>query len=245
MRKVALVTGGNGQVGRSIVIDLLKRDFKVFCLDISFLSDEVSSEDLSCHKIDITSENDVNNFFLKEFGETGLVLDVLINNAGIGTFDPFENRSKSAFMKVLEVNLFGTFNMIKNSMKYMVQSKNIANIVNIGSVYGVVSSDPNIYKSLNRMNSEVYSASKAGVIQMTRYFAVHLSNMKICVNCVSPGGVFNNHPDDFIKRYASKTPIGRMAAVEEISSSVMFFCENQNQYLTGQNLVVDGGLTSW
>jgi NAD(P)-dependent dehydrogenase (short-subunit alcohol dehydrogenase family) len=95
------------------------------------------------------------------------------------------------------------------------------------------------------MNSEVYSASKAGVIHLTKYFAIHLASQNICVNTISPGGIDNNHPKLFKKEYAKKTPLNRMAKASEIVDAILIFVKNKNQYLTGQNLIIDGGLTSW
>ena len=118
-------------------------------------------------------------------------------------------------------------------------------IVNIGSIYGVVSSDPRIYTDCSRMNSEAYSASKAGVIQLTKYFSAHLAEHKIRVNCVSPGGIFNNQGDDFVKNYSHRTPFSRMATVDEICGAIIFLASIDSNYITGQNIIVDGGFTSW
>ena len=126
-------------------------------------------------------------------------------------------------------------------------SNNISGaIINIGSIYGVVSSDPEIYTDCPRNNSEVYSASKAGIIQMTKYFAVHLAESNIRVNCVSPGGIFNDQGDDFVKNYSQRTPAKRMAIPQEIVQAIVYLSDNSTaSYISGQNLLVDGGLTSW
>ena len=149
-------------------------------------------------------------------------------------------------MGVGEVNLFGAFNCINQIGSHMISNKIEGSIINIGSIYGVVSSDPKIYTDCSRNNSEVYSATKAGVIQITNYFAVHLADYHIRVNCVSPGGVFNNQGDDFVKNYSQRTPTKRMATPQEIVQAVIYFSDNSaSSYVTGQNLLVDGGLTSW
>ena len=100
-------------------------------------------------------------------------------------------------------------------------------IVNIGSIYGVVSSDPKIYTDCLRKNSEVYSASKAGIIQLTNYFAIHLAENDIRVNCVSPGGIFNDQGDDFVNNYSKKTPARKMAKPQEIVQAIIYLSDNQ------------------
>ena len=245
-KRIVLLTGSNGQLGKALALELIKNDFLVYGLDIHKKSDLTSADKRKFiyFSVDITSESKVATFF-KNIKKDQSEIFALVNNAGIGVFSHFEERTKKDFMKVLEVNLFGTFNMIKNSLNYLSRKNSITNIINISSVYGVVSSDPSIYKGLNRMNAEVYSASKAAVIQITKYFAIHLADRNICVNAISPGGIDNNHPKSFKKEYAKKTPLKRMATVNEIVDAILIFVNNKNQYLTGQNLIIDGGMTSW
>ena len=110
------------------------------------------------------------------------------------------------------------------------------------------SPDPRSYTDTDRQNSEVYGATKAGVIQMTRYFAVHMAQKNIRVNCVSPGGILNpTHPQgkDFIKNYSDRCPMGRMAHTHEIVGAVLYLSSSAASYTTGQNVVVDGGLSCW
>lgn len=240
--KNAIVTGCGGQLGVALVEMLVDHGFFVFGLDKSIVKSE--GKNYSFFQVDITSEDETASFF-EYLAKNNIKINALVNNAGIGVFSSYEERSKYEFMKVLEVNLFGTFNMIKSSVAFFDERSSPSNIVNISSVYGIVSSDPFIYEDLNRKNSEVYSASKAGVIQMTKYFAVHLAEKRITVNTVSPGGIFNKHPTKFLNNYSKKCPMGRMANVKEVASAITFFCENKSEYLTGQNLAVDGGLTAW
>lgn len=243
-KKVVLLTGCNGQLGEQLIVSLLSENFKIYGIDIDEPMVKHKSHDFVYKCVDIASESEVCNLVTEINEESGRV-DVVINNAAIGTFEHFQLRSKKDFMRVMEVNVFGAFNIIKNTINLFDTKDHPGNIINIGSIYGLVSSDPNIYEDLNRMNSEVYSASKAGVIQLTKYFAVHLAKLGICVNAISPGGIYNQHPEKFLASYSQKTPMGRMASVEEVSSAVMIFCKNKNRYLTGQNLTIDGGFTAW
>ena len=118
-------------------------------------------------------------------------------------------------------------------------------IINIGSIHGIVSGDPKIYTDCARKTSECYGASKAAIIHMTKYFAVHLAEFGIRVNCISPGGVFNNQGKEFVENYSIRTPMGRMANEDEIAATAIFLASDDSTYITGQNIAVDGGWTSW
>lgn len=172
-------------------------------------------------------------------------LDVLVNNAGIAVFTPFAQRTFDDFMRVFRVNAGGVFLCTQAASALMQKTGTQGVIVNIGSVYGVVSSDPSIYTDCARMNSECYSGSKAAIIQMTKYFAVHLASHGIRVNCLSPGGVFNAQGDDFVERYQHKTPLARMGSEEDMAQALLFLAAGASPYLTGQNMIVDGGFTAW
>jgi NAD(P)-dependent dehydrogenase (short-subunit alcohol dehydrogenase family) len=120
--------------------------------------------------------------------------------------------------------------------------------VNIASIYGEISPDPKIYLDGDRKNSEVYGATKAGVIQMTKYFAVHLAEKGLRVNAVSPGGIYNPETpqsERFIKEYSKRNPMGRMAMANEILGAILYLSSDTSSYVTGHNLVVDGGMSCW
>ena len=134
--------------------------------------------------------------------------------------------------------------MIKYALNFLKKSNN-PNIINLGSIYGLVSGDPNIYTDTKRNTSDAYAASKAAIIQLSRYYAIHLSKYKIRVNSISPGGIYRNQGADFVKNYSKKTPLARMAKVEEIVNSIIFLLDQGSSYINGHNLVVDGGFTSW
>lgn len=238
MKKVIL-TGANGQLGRSYVRLLLENDYKVVAVDLN--TDQLSQfgTDIEVAELDITDSGAVNQFFDDHSDLYGLV-----NNAGIGVFTPFEERTAEEFMDVMKVNLLGSFLMCQSAIKRM-KLRSEGKIVNVGSIYGVVSSDPRIYGNSRRNNSEVYSMSKAGIIQLTKYMAAHFGHLNIQTNSISPGGVYNRQSEDFVHNYESKTPMNRMANPEDLHSTLLFLLSTSSNYVNGQNIVVDGGFTSW
>ncbi|MDC0186057.1 SDR family oxidoreductase [Gammaproteobacteria bacterium] len=252
-KKVILITGACGQLGSELCRTYADLGWTVYITDIDSVACDKLAQSLSqdlnqkhlYFPMDITSEESVASA-ISHIEDQQITIDALVNNAGTAVFSDFTERTKDEFMKVLEVNLFGTFNCINQVGKHMVSNNISGAIINIGSIYGVVSSDPEIYTDCPRNNSEVYSASKAGIIQMTKYFAVHLAESNIRVNCVSPGGIFNDQGDDFVKNYSQRTPAKRMAIPQEIVQAIVYLSDNSTaSYISGQNLLVDGGLTSW
>ena len=196
--------------------------------------------------MDIANKQSVVDLF-NELYRNQISIDVLINNAGVSTFEPFEKRLEDEFDYVTNVNLKGTFFCIQEYFKHQkIHGK--GNIVNIASIYGQISPDPKIYLDGDRKNSEVYGATKAGVIQMTKYFAVHLAENGLRVNAVSPGGIYNPktpQSEYFVNEYSKRNPMNRMANTEEMLGAVLYLASDASSYVTGHNLVVDGGMSCW
>jgi NAD(P)-dependent dehydrogenase (short-subunit alcohol dehydrogenase family) len=237
--KNVIVTGADGQIGQMFIKHLSNNsEYKVYALDKKF-SDKEKIDCVEYIKLDITNEQEIINFFtsLKS-------VEILINNAGIGIFTPFEDRTVDDFMSVVDVNMKGTFLMCRESIKLMKLS-NKGKIINIGSIYGMVSSDPRIYGDSGRNNSEVYSMTKAGVLMLTKYLAVHYASFNIQINSISPGGVVREQSEDFLKNYNRRTPAGRLANEKELIPVLDFLTSSENSYTTGQNIAVDGGFTAW
>jgi len=247
-KKTVLVTGATGQLGRTMCRTLNEFGAFVIGVDIKLNKEKMLQKGtISYLKLDITSKDSVEDAFNNLYQKYDSI-DVLINNAGVSTFEPFENRTDSEFSSVTNVNLNGTFNCIQNYAKNQPQHCLQGNIINIASIYGIVSPDYRIYQKGDRKNSEIYGATKAGVIQMTKYFAVHLAQHGIRVNSISPGGIYNpeNPQDDhFILEYLKRVPMGRMANAEEIVGAILFLSSSASSYVTGHNLVVDGGMSCW
>jgi len=236
--KNAIVTGANGKIGRTFVDSLVTNGYFVYALDLNTDGFKIS-KNVELVKLDITEEESVHDFFSSVDN-----LSVLINNAGIGVFTSFEDRTAKEFKKVMEVNLLGSFLMSQAAVKIM-KKKGGGKIVNIASIYGSTSSDERIYGDSGRNNSEVYSATKAGVINMTKYMAAHFGKFNIQTNAISPGGIHNHQSIDFVRNYEYKTPMQRMGAVEDLLSTLHYLISDDTAYTNGQNISVDGGFLAW
>jgi NAD(P)-dependent dehydrogenase (short-subunit alcohol dehydrogenase family) len=238
--KNVVITGAGGQLGKAFVGHLLKdKQYKVYALDLNFTNLNVSTNSVEYVNVDITNEQEVVSFY-----KTLNSIDVLINNAGIGAFTPFEDRTVEDFMNVVDVNMKGTFLMCREAIKLMKPVKK-GKIVNIGSIYGMVSSDPRIYGDSGRNNSEVYSMTKAGVLMLTKYLAVHYAPFNIQINAISPGGVIRKQSPDFLNNYNYRTPVGHLAKEVDLLPALDFLISAKNSYTIGQNITVDGGFTAW
>ena len=229
--KVVVVTGAAGQLGSAICQEFAKLKYKVVATDLN--------QGIRLDVTDIKSIKKALKLIIQKYDK----IDAFINNAGIAVFTPFEQRTFDEFDKVMKVNAYGTFFCCQEVLKYMEKQLEGGNIINIASIYGVVSPDPKIYGNSGRNSSEVYGMSKAAIIQLTKYLAHHIHNKRIRINSVSPGGIFNNQKQDFVNKYNEKVPLGRMATAKEIAKVVTFLCSNSASYINGQNILVDGGLS--
>ena len=243
--KTIVITGSSGQLGKSICNYFLKLGSNVIGIDLKKSSNSKLTES---YYLDIIDKDKIRSVFENIFKKYGKI-DVLINNAGVSTFDPFEERKEESFDWVMDINLKGTFNCIQKYVNLFDEYKiKNGSIINIASIYGLISPDFRIYTDCDRKNSEVYGATKAGIIQMTKYFAVHLADRNIRCNSVSPGGIYDNkNPQgkDFINNYSYRCPMKRMAKSDEIIGAIVYFASDLSTYTTGQNLSVDGGITCW
>lgn len=243
--KVVVVTGATGQLGTTICESFKAAGAEIVGLDLK-LDNRLNG--VTYYEIDITNKDKVSQVFNK-IVEKHKRIDSLINNAGVSTFAPFEERTEKDFDWVMDVNIKGTFFCIQSYVGCYDKAgfaKGV--IINIGSIYGVVSPDFRIYTDCPRKNSEVYGASKAGIIQMTKYFATTLADRKIRVNAVSPGGILNSKSpqgEDFQKNYSFRCPMKRMAHEKEMVGALVYLASDAASYTTGQNIVIDGGFSCW
>jgi NAD(P)-dependent dehydrogenase (short-subunit alcohol dehydrogenase family) len=244
--KVILVTGACGQLGSEICQAFINSGSIVVGVDLNLENKRIDG--VNYYQLNTTNKKRKQKIYetiIKKYK----AIDVLVNNAGVSTFENFEERTEEAFNWVIDVNLKGVFFDIQTYVNLFDKyEKKKGSIINIGSIFGIVSPDFRNYTDSTRKNSEVYGASKAGVIQMTKYFSTHLAERGIRVNCVSPGGVFNpSSPqgEDFQKNYNFRTPLKRMASSKELVGAILYLAGDAASYTTGQNIVIDGGLTAW
>lgn len=244
--KTIFITGALGQIGKAVTLNLLDNGAfvyladkqKVIDKDLKQLCKVRQHENYQFVHADITSEKSI------QAAKKKLVrpVDILINCAGIGVYTPFEKRSAEDLDKVYAVNLKGTILCSKIFSTDMIKRKS-GRIINFGSIYGVTTPDFKIYGNSGRNSSEIYGATKAGIIHVTKYLAAYLAPHNILVNSISPGGVFNHQDPDFVRKYEAKIPLGRMAKPEDLTGLIAFLCSDDARYITGQNIVVDGGFT--
>ena len=243
------LTGCNGQLGLTITEKFFDFGWKIYGLDIP---KKETSDKLSGYISGSVSDRNSFKRLFKESEKTTKNYDqvCLINNAGIAVFTPSEERTYDEFLKVSEVNLLGPiygctefYKFVKSKKSKIDQSK----IVNIASIYGQISPNKSIYTDTARTSSEIYGATKAGVIQLTKYFATRYAKEEISVNCISPGGVLNTslQRPDFIKNYSNLVPMNRLCKENEVSSLLFSLLSGNFNYLTGQNITIDGGMSSW
>ena len=167
-------------------------------------------------------------------------------------FEEFEKYDFKLWQKSLDANLSSTFIATKAVVKYMLKRKK-GSIVNIASDVGVISPDHRIYepnkrykyKGVNFNTPISYSVAKSGIISMTRYLATYWAKKGIRVNCISPAGVYKKHNKKFVEQLSQRIPLGRMAKPYELNGAIVYLCSNASSYVTGHNLVVDGGRTTW
>lgn len=253
--KVALVTGGTGYLGKAMVKILAESGAHVFIngrdLDrINSLVSELQQEGLlvSSATFDITDSNAINAFFTKEISH----LDILINNAYAGGAGTIVCNEKKSYIDSYDISLGAThelFTIALPSLRKAVQDRGGASVINMASMYGIVSPDLRIYDSPQGANPPFYGAAKAALIQWTRYAACEFGRENIRVNTISPGpfpslSVQQSNPD-FIQRLTHKVPMGRVGSADEIRGAILFLASDAASYVNGTNLVIDGGWTCW
>ena len=241
--KIVLITGCNGQIGKKISELFLSLGAKVYGFDLN--NAKIHNQNFIYIKIDITEskilKKKINQIFQKE-----KKIDILINNAATSIFSGIEKRKDNELSKVYNLNVKSVIKIIKyfyiNYKKYNMKK---ASIINFGSIYGFLSPDFKIYTNGNRFSAEIYGASKASLIQITKYFAVLFAKKNIRVNSISPGGILNKklQSKKFIKNYSSRVPMNRLANVDDLFTAILYLASDFSKYGTGQNIIIDGGLS--
>ena len=254
--KVIILTGAGGLLGSKYAEGLSKVNANVVLADKNFSKikqiqkslNEKYDIDSTALKVDITNQKSVKNLVnqvLKKYSS----IDGLVNNAMYpeGPKErsiPFEKFPLKFWNDAIEVNLTGMFLCCQEVGKVMKKQKNGV-IVNISSIYGIVGADQRIYEKSKYNSTAIYGVTKSAILNFTRYLASYWNNTGIRVNTLSLGGVENNHPKDFVKNYSYRNMMGRMAQKHEYTGAIIFLLSDASSYMTGSNLIIDGGWTAW
>lgn len=254
--KVIVITGGAGYLGSAMVEGMLDLGATVMVAEIvdqkpeEVIKNGQVYDQLYCIKCDVSSTESIKEMFQKTRKLLGKI-DVLINcatyGAGYGISGTIEKMTDDDWTKGMDGAAGVTFRCIREAIPYFEENKG-GNIVNIASMYGVVSPDPKIYGDSGQNNPVNYGAGKAAVIQLTKYCAAHLAKKNIRVNSVTPGPFPNlqkNVPEDFLANLSNKTMLGRVGEPKEIVGAIILLASEASTFSTGSNIVVDGGWTAW
>jgi len=236
--KFCFVTGSNGYIGKTICQKLIKQGAIVIHTDIK--KNKIKSKNSFFFKADLKSKKEI-NILVKKIKKKFKKIDVLVNNAGyVATSDLGKKDSMLIYNEeYIKLNLNNTIYLTDLIIPSLKKSKQ-GSIINICSIYSFLTFDYNLYKGTAMKAPLAYGVSKAGLMHYTKMLSTSLAP-KIKVNSISPGGIFRNQPSKFIKKYLLKTPLNRMCNENDVANAVIFFSSELSSYITGHNLVVDGG----
>jgi len=260
--KVAVVTGGAGLLGQVFCQALVTAGADVAIIDIDKNKADETARKISKEQnqkvlafaCDITSPDSVVTMVEDVVNRLGRI-DILLNNAASkGSnldqfFAEFENYSLQTWREVMAVNVDGLF-LVAQSVGNQMKAQGGGSIIQISSIYGVVAPDQRIYEGSEyngrAINTPaIYSVSKAAVIGLTSYLSTYWADSKIRVNTLTPGGIASGQNSEFNKKYSNRVPLGRMGEATELVGALIYLASDASSYVTGQNIIVDGGLSAW
>ena len=260
--KVVVVTGGAGLLGQVFCQGLVDVGAHVAIVDLDLASAETAAKKINksdaqkvvAFESDITSPESVTQMVANVVKQLGRI-DVLVNNAASkgssldAFFESFEDYSLKTWREVMSVNIDGLF-LVAQAVGKQMKKQGGGSIIQTSSIYGVVAPDQRIYEGSEyngrAINTPaVYSASKAAVNGLTSYLSTYWASSKIRVNSLTPGGIASGQNSEFNKKYSNRVPLGRMGEASELVGALIYLASDASSYVTGQNLIVDGGLSAW
>lgn len=239
--KVVVVTGGSGLLGKAMIMDLQQKGHTVINFDVN-VENDLSKGTFQC---DVTNDTSVRESLASVAKQLGSIHG-FVNNAYPRTKDwgvPFEEDDLISWRKNVDLQLNSYVSCCQAVLKIM-KTQQVGSVVNITSIYGVVGNDFTIYEGTNIKPPAAYAAIKGGIVNLSRYLASFYGRYNVRVNCVSPGGIFDNQDKTFVQNYEHKVPMKRMGTPADIAPAVSFLLSDEAGYITGQNLIVDGGWTA-
>lgn len=261
--KTGIVTGGVGILGQHFCAGLAESGARVAVVDVHESKAIELAQSLSrrykvqvigigCDVSDPASVQTMVTRVISEFGE----INILHNNAAGKSddleafFAPFEEYSLDQWRKIMSVNLDGMYLVAQAVGKQMIAQGKGGSIIQTASIYGMLAPDQRIYEGSFYLDRQintpaVYAASKAGVIGLTKYLSTYWANKGIRVNTLTPGGTESGQNDEFKRRYSARIPLNRMADAYEMVGALLYLASDASSYVTGQNIIVDGGLSAW
>lgn len=248
--RVALVTGGAGKgYGAQAVQALAEAGATVYLTSRDLAQARQAAQALCQRKLDVRplcldleTESSIAETISAIMADRGRI-DVLVNNACGNHLESFETISLEDWNRVVAVNITGSMLISRATAPHMLAGQGGV-MINLASIYGVVSPDQGIYGDSGINSPLVYGMTKAALIQMSRYLATFWAP-KIRVNSLTPGGLYNDQDEQFVRRYVARTPLGRMAGPNDLKGAVLYLASDASAWVTGQNLIVDGGWTAW
>lgn len=238
-----VIAGANGLIGKATAQTLYDSGANVFNLDVTFSNDVPGQQNI----VDITSQDSLQKFFADLKSETNnwsFVQAAYPRTANWGKLNLLDC-SVEDFQKNVDLQLGSSFLFLQAALKFLLNQKSGGNLITLSSIYGVVGPDNRIYGDTGMQTPVPYPAIKSGLTQLTKFIATTHGKDGIRANTVTPGGVKDQQPNSFIEKYCERTPLNRMAIPEDIAGAIAFLCSPAANYITGQNIIVDGGWTAW
>jgi len=239
--KIIVVTGGNGYLGKAFINAIKEVGGRPINADVGCVNDVNDDE----YFLDITSEESINQLINTLHDKYGQI-DGWVNNAYPRTKDwglKFEDIPVKSWKSNVDMHLNGYFLCCQKVLEYMKNQKK-GSFINISSIYGLVGPDFSVYEDTSMTMPAAYAAIKGGLVNFSRYLASYYGKYSLRVNCISPGGIWDHQPESFVELYNKKVPLQRMGTPSDIAPSVVFLLSDESSYISGHNLLVDGGWTA-